>query len=68
MPEGFDLDRLKADFSPSELEVVDLMARKLGRFPASRLRDMSHEEPAWIGTANAQIISYDLASSLRHGV
>jgi putative zinc finger/helix-turn-helix YgiT family protein len=68
LPEEFDADALKASFSPSELEVVELVAAKLGKYSASALRDLSHEEPAWIETANAQEIPYELASSLKHGV
>jgi uncharacterized phage-associated protein len=68
LPGSFDIDVVKADFSPSELEVVELVARKLGRLSASALRDLTHEERAWLDTEPSQVIPWDYASSLAHGV
>lgn len=68
LPEFFDIDIVKADFSPSELEVVELVAKRLGRLSASALRDLTHEEPAWLETEPSRIISWEYASVLVHGV
>lgn len=68
LPEDFDADAVKADFSPSEIEMIELAARKLGKEPASRLRELSHEEAGWIETPSASIIPWSYAASLLHGV
>jgi len=68
LPEDFDVDRVKSEFSPSELEVVELVVEKLGHRSASELSVMTHEEKAWLETAPATIISWDYAFSLKHGV
>ena len=68
LPESFDIDNVKADFSLSELEVVELVAKRLGSQSASALRELTHEERAWIETEPSRIISWDYASSLIHGV
>jgi putative zinc finger/helix-turn-helix YgiT family protein len=68
LPEYFDIDIVKAEFSPSELEIIELVAKRLGNLPASALRELTHEEKAWIETEPAQLISWEYASSLVHGV
>jgi putative zinc finger/helix-turn-helix YgiT family protein len=68
LPEHFEIDIIKADFSPSELEVIELVAKKLGGLSATALKELTHEENAWIETEHAQIISWNYASSLIHGV
>lgn len=68
LPEDFDLDQVKGEFSPSELEVVELVVEKLGHRSASELSMMTHEETAWLETAPATIIPWDYAFSLKHGV
>jgi putative zinc finger/helix-turn-helix YgiT family protein len=68
LPERFDIDIVKADFSPSELEVIELVAKRLGCLSATRLRELTHEETGWIETEPARIISWDFADSLIHGV
>jgi putative zinc finger/helix-turn-helix YgiT family protein len=68
LPQQFDIESVEADFTPSELEVIELVAKKLGCLSASRLKELSHEEKGWLETEPARIISWDFASSLLHGV
>jgi hypothetical protein len=68
LPGSIDIDTVKADFSPSELEIVEKVAKKLGGLPASTLRELSHEEKGWIETPPAHIISWGYSSDLIHGV
>ena len=68
LPEGFDVVEVEAGFTPSELDIVKRVVAKLGKQSAGHLRDKSHEEPAWLETAPAQLIAYSFAKRLVHGV
>jgi putative zinc finger/helix-turn-helix YgiT family protein len=55
-------------FSTSESQTLDAVARRLGRMTGRRLVNLSHDEPAWRMTQQAERISYMFADQLRHGV
>jgi putative zinc finger/helix-turn-helix YgiT family protein len=52
------------EFTPHEEEVLEHVARTLGRMTAKTLSVKSHEEAAWQDTEDGQFISYQHARSL----
>ena len=52
-------------FSPDELETMDYVAGHFARWSATRIKDYSHEEPAWLETHDRETISLSYAQTLR---
>ena len=47
-------------FSRSDLRVMDEILAEMGKLTADQLEDLSHEEPAWRKTGQAQRMDFDL--------
>ncbi len=65
LPEGFLPEQIEAHFSENELETIREVVGKLGRYTASSLANISHQEKAWIDTEHAKLISYEFAAELK---
>lgn len=51
-------------FSMSEFRTLDTVVEALGKMTGTQLRELSHREPAWLGTSPKQRIPYSLANRL----
>ncbi|NMC63461.1 MAG: SocA family protein, partial [SAR324 cluster bacterium] len=51
-------------FTPGELDVLNLVKRRLSNLGAKEIADRSHCEPAWKNTAEKAPISYNYAKDL----
>lgn len=51
-------------FLPSEASALEAVVQKLGHLSSKALSDMSHEETAWMTTANGERIPYEAAKGL----
>ncbi len=52
------------DFNDGEQKVLGRIARTLGSLTAKQISERSHQERAWLDTAEGQFISYQLAERL----
>ena len=65
LPEGFDVDKCKSCFSETELDIIKQVSVSLKNKTATELRDLTHEEDAWIKTEHAERIDYRTAETLK---
>ncbi len=61
---GPNADSVKVVFDEREQGVLEHVGSILGRLSATAISAKSHEETAWLETADGQLISYDHAMSL----
>lgn len=65
LPESFQLDTVQNSFSDSEIEMIKTVTKALKEKSATELKELTHEEEAWIKTQHAAKIDYALALKLK---
>jgi uncharacterized phage-associated protein len=53
----------REDYEENVSEFLDEVFTVYGQFSATKLRNMTHNEPPWLQTADNEVISHDLMKS-----